>query len=213
MAQVPVILSTAYFPPIQYYCKIVEYSTVIIESEESYFRQTYRNRCQIMSGNGVISLSIPVVKNENSRCIRDVAIDYSTAWQREHYQAIKSAYRKSAYYDFYMDDFALFFEKKEKFLLDLNHKIILTCNEIVGIERKFEQTDSFQKSYSATADFRYSINPKTQQQKEDRGFVAQTYYQVFSEKFGFVENLSVLDLIFNEGPLSLEILKRSIKLQ
>ncbi len=205
-----VILSTAYFPPIQYYSKILNYKNIIIEADESYLKQSYRNRCNILSANGAISLIIPIEKSNLGKNIKDTKIEYCTAWQREHLQAIKSAYKSSAYYDYYIDDLMMFFEREEKFLLDFNLKIISEINKIIGIERNIELSNKFLKEYLDISDYRYTIHPKASQQKEDKNFNVQKYYQVFSDKFDFIENLSILDLIFNEGPLSYEILKKSI---
>ncbi|NVO11732.1 MAG: WbqC family protein [Bacteroidales bacterium] len=206
-----VILSTAYLPPIQYFSKLLSYPEVLIEAQESYSKQSYRNRCEILSCNGLLSLTIPVVKvNGNNTLTKDIEIDYSTNWQKNHWKAIESAYRTSAYYDFVADLINPYFSKKEKYLIDLNAKIILEVMEFLGVSKSITNTGEFVNEYSKdVADFRSSIHPKSQFQTVDNEFKAIKYFQVFNDRFSFFPNLSVIDLLFNEGLNSLKILQDS----
>ncbi len=206
-----VILSTAYLPPIQYFSKLVLYSEVLIEVQESYSKQSYRNRCEILSCNGLLPLTIPVIKvNGNNTLTKDVEIDYSMNWQKNHWKAIESAYRTSVYYDFVADLINPYFSKKEKFLIDLNTKIILEVMEFLGVSKRTTNTSEFVNEYSKDVDdFRSSIHPKPQFQIIDNEFKAIKYFQVFNDRFGFLPNLSIIDLLFNEGLNGLNIIKDS----
>lgn len=193
------ILSTAYFPPIQYISKLIRHRNVIIEKHENYSKQSYRNRCIIYSANGVQTLSIPVKKKTGKVIITDIEIDYTENWQTIHLRSIDSAYRSSPFYEFYIDAFLAFFKKKYKFLIDLNieitHKILNEIEEKSDISFSNKYIDSEEEN-----DFRETIHPKKNKQTKDTDFVLKPYTQVFSDKFGFKENLSILDLLFNEGP-------------
>lgn len=206
-----VFLSTAYFPPIQYYCKLLEYDTVIIEAQEHYQKQSYRNRCRISGPNGIQALSIPVERGRSREIpIRDIKIDYSMPWQVNHLRSIKTAYRSAPYFEHYIDDISPIFNTQDKFLFDFNFKIIETLNQILAINQKLIVSKVFENKPDAD-DYRNSIHPKKRMQKADTHFQPTNYMQVFMEKHGFIANLSILDLLMNEGPLSISIIKESIK--
>lgn len=206
-----VLLTANYFGPIQYYSKILGYSNVIIEQHENYQKQSFRNRCQILSANGLQSLTVPVVKpNGNHTLIRDVLVDYSTPWQRIHQKAIESAYRTAAYYQHYIDELIPAFEKKEKYLFDLNIKSHSIVMELMGVNHPLSYTSTFDKTPpSHTIDFRNRIHPK--RESNDETFCEVSYFQVFSDRFSFVANLSIIDLLLNMGPDSANIIKKCIK--
>ena len=141
------ILSTAYFPPVQYFSKILNCDNIIIEQHENYTKQSYRNRCEILSPNGKQTLSIPVIKNSgNKQLIKDVKIDYKNDWQSLHLKALKTAYLSSPFFEFYIDAFLSFFEKKHNFLFDLNHEIINT----ILFELQINKSLKFSKEYTDT---------------------------------------------------------------
>lgn len=120
------LISTAYFPPIGYIYALNHNSNVLIEQFEHYPKQTYRNRCEIMSANGKLSLTIPIKKNRQIKFFtKDAEIDYSTPWQKLHFKGIESAYRNSPFYDYYEEDFKTYFNNKEKYLLDLDRKSVV----------------------------------------------------------------------------------------
>jgi len=213
MSNSSVILSTAYLPPVQYFAKLIGYQNVYIEVFETYAKQSYRNRCEILSCNGPLSLIVPVIKtNGNKTLTKDIRIDYSTNWQKNHWKAIESAYRNSAYYDFVSDLLLPFYTRKETFLIDYNNKINNELFLFLGISKKFSETDQFHKQYTTDiADLRTAIHPKTQFQSGDKLFTLVKYYQVFSDRFEFVPNLSIIDLLFNEGLNSISVIESSIK--
>ena len=205
-----VLLSTAYFAPIQYYTKFLIYEKLYIEQYENFIKQTYRNRCTILGGNGPIDLIVPVVKRRGPKIlIKDLQISYDTDWQRNQWQTICSAYNTSPYFEYYVDDLQHFFENKHRFLFDFNLKIDATIGELIEPGNQLIPTDDFQKVPEGTANLRESISPKGKT-PQDPDFRPYSYTQVFSDKLGFIPNLSILDLLFNEGPNSYTILKESI---
>ncbi|MDR3132662.1 MAG: WbqC family protein [Prevotellaceae bacterium] len=207
MEAAPVKLSTAYWAPIQYYAKLVSTPAVLLEQHEHYVKQTYRNRCRIAGANGVQQLTVPVVKRHGGKIpIREVRIDYTEGWQRQHWRAIETAYRSSPFFAYYADDIRPFYEKKETFLFDLNEKILRSACELTGITTAIGYTAQFCPPAGHPADCRYSITPKISFAL-DESFLPQTYYQVFARLHSFLPNLSILDLLCNEGTNSLEKLR------
>lgn len=204
------VLSTAYMGPVQYFTKFIIYSKVVIEQHETYLKQSYRNRCYIYGSNGRITLTIPVKKG-NSNKTKDILIDYDTNWQRIHWNSIVSAYRSSPFFEFYEDDFKIFYIGKEKLLLDFNQKMLLMLLDFLKIETEISCTESFHRKYDHAMDFREYINPKKRLARKDSRFIPCRYNQVFIEKHGFIPNLSMIDLLFNEGPGAGEILRQCIK--
>jgi len=205
-------LSTAYMGPLQYFTKFILYPKVYIEQHETYLKQSYRNRCYIYGTNGKMTLIIPVKKvNRINTKTKDILIDYDTNWRRIHWNSIVSAYRSSPFFEFYEDDLRNLYSDKEKTLLEFNQKILLLLIGFLDIETKINLTDSFQKKYENEMDLRECINPKKRLAGKDSRFVSYKYNQVFIEKHGFIPNLSVIDLLFNEGPNAPEILKKCIK--
>jgi hypothetical protein len=206
------ILSTAYMGPVQYFTKFILYPKAYIEQHETYLKQSYRNRCYIYGTNGKMTLIIPVKKiNRINTKTKDILIDYDTNWQRIHWNSIVSAYRSSPFFEFYEDDLRNFYSDKEKTLLDFNQKILLLLLGFLDIDIRISLTDSFQKKYVHEMDLRECINPKKRLARKDNRFVPYKYNQVFIEKHGFIPNLSIIDLLFNEGPNTLEILRKCIK--
>ena len=204
------LLSTAYLPPIQYMSKFLS-RDVSIECHENYPKQTYRNRCNILSANGPIALTIPTIKQHGQKTrITEVRIDYDLPWQKIHFKSIESAYKNSPFYDYYIDELAFYYTKQFEFLFDYNLEIIKTLLDISEIPFTAQYTSHYEKNIVGE-DFRYSITPKESQQSKDSSFVATEYYQVFEDKYRFVPNLSYIDLLFNEGPNAKEILACCIK--
>lgn len=201
------VLSTAYFPPLQFFAKIKKHPTLLLEQHETYPKQTYRNRCEISSANGKLSLSIPVVKPKGNRtAINEILIDYSEPWHVKHWRAIGSAYRRSAFFELLEPEFSAIFNHKWDSLWNLNMATIELSLGILNLNRKFSGTQQFERQYPANyCDYRNSISPKTDW-KSDSEFKPKQYYQVFSDRYGFIPNLSILDLIFNCGPEGIDYL-------
>ena len=209
-----VILSTAYLAPVQYYTKLQHFGEVWIETGEHFHKQSFRNRCTILTANGPQSLSVPVAEGSNSKkFIRDVQISYDHPWQKLHWKALLSAYNNAPFFEYYSDSLEGFYkEKRWKFLEDFNLSIQEVVLGELDVRCKIILSEQFLKVEelpSGTDDFRYNIHPKEQRRKEDPHFLPKVYMQVFQEKFGFTENLSIVDLLFNEGPMARDVLTGS----
>ncbi|GET22860.1 WbqC family protein [Prolixibacter denitrificans] len=208
------LLSTAYLGPVQYYSKLLRYPEIIIEQHENYPKQSYRNRCRILGGNGPLTLSIPVDKGPDLKVkTKDVRIATAEDWQRLHWRTIVSAYNNSPFFPYYQDELAPFFhEKKWKYLLDFNLEIQEKVMELLEIDVQIKRSTEFIKEETEDMlDLREVIHPKKQRSKPDPHFHSEPYTQVFEEKFDFQPNLSVIDLLFNEGPESMSILEECFK--
>lgn len=203
------LLSIAYLPPLQYFSKFFLYNRVLIESTEHYTKQTYRNRCVILSANGPLALTIPVVKTNGNRTpIGEVLIDNTSRWQANHLRAFEAAYRSSPYFEFVYDLLYPFYTKRFERLIDYNLTLLAAIFDFLEITPGYALTDSFYHTYSPAhySDFRHSIHPK-HDFRSDREFVPVQYYQVFAHKTGFSPNLSIVDLLCNEGLFAVRKLK------
>lgn len=191
------LFSTAYFPPILHYAWLLQAKDIQIEQFETYPKQTFRNRCNILTSNGLQSLSIPVIKPFGAKTLsRDVKISYDEPWQQLHWRAIKTAYNSSPFLLYYEDDLKLFFKKKHPFLLDVNEAVILLINSLMDWEISFQRTAEFvfPNEIPPSEDKRFVLTPKN-----TITYNLPSYVQVFSDQYPFFENLSILDLIFNLG--------------
>lgn len=197
------MLTTAYLPPVSWIKAALKADNVIIEACETYPRQTYRNRCRIITANGILPLSIPVTKPGGGKTkTKDIEIFYDDPWQRVHWLSIDIAYSNSPFYLYYKDDLEKFYRKKFRFLLDYNMEILNTIFSLLGETTEISLTEDFIHSPEGILDLRESISPK----KADPEGHYEPYHQVFEEKHGFVEDLSIIDLLFNEGPAWSELL-------
>ena len=198
------LLSSAYFPPVHYLSIVSNSDCIFIETEENYIKQTYRNRCNILTANGVSPLTVPVLSGKLTKTlIKDIRIDYSKRWQQVHLRALISSYKTSAFFDYYFEEIERIISSKPEFLIDLNQNSLNAMLKITGIKTRVSKTGLFEPVEGKDWDLRYSISPK----KERPGiYSGKEYYQVFSQKYGFVDGLSALDLIFNLGPDSASFL-------
>ncbi len=188
-----------YLPPIEYFSKLLENKNeVVIENAEHFVKQSYRNRASIHSPNGMLDLIVPVIKgSKNHTKVKDVKISYDFNWQRLHLFSLQTSYRSSAYFEFYEDDLMPFFEKKWDFLFDYNEELLNLLLRFLKLNIPYTYTNDFEKEYADDLDFRSSIHPKRSAHNN-----VNTYFQVFEERNGFIPNLSVVDLLFNQGPQS-----------
>ncbi|MCQ2336587.1 MAG: WbqC family protein [Paludibacteraceae bacterium] len=198
-----VVLSSTYAGSIAHYSILSGASEVITEVNDNYSRQTFRTRCRILGPNGVETLTIPVIKPQEKTIVKDIVID-GTQWQTQHIRAIETAYNSSPFLEYYIDDLMPFYTKVYKWLYDFNMELEDKLCSLIGISFKRHISDSY-LSYPDKADYRFLIDKKG---NLTESFTAEPYYQVFKEKFGFVENLSVLDLLMNMGPESILVLKK-----
>ncbi len=189
------LFSTAYLPPISYFIKMDIHGKIVLENCENYTKQTYRNRCNIISANGIASLTIPVEKGHGSKIpIKEVRISDYDNWQQQHWKSICSAYRSSPFFEFYEDDFRPFYHKKWKYLWDYNLELLHLIFNLLDIQPKIEFTNSFHLEYKNEIDNRFNIHPKQKSTVK-----INPYYQVFQEKLGFIKDMSIIDLLFNMG--------------
>jgi hypothetical protein len=192
-----ILVSTAYLPPIGWVKEVADARNVRVEAMETYPKQTFRNRCQILTANGVLSLSIPVSKPLGRKSkTRDIRIFYGENWQRMHRRAIDTAYRNAPFYEFYMDGLLPFYRKKFDFLLDFNLELTHSLLQMMDIPANLSITKAYVDEGREATDLRQAFSPKNTKGETP----CNKYIQVFSEKFGFVPGLSIIDLLFNEGP-------------
>ena len=199
------IFSTAYFPCISYMARYIEDSAPVIEIWETYHKQTYRNRCRVMTANGVESLSVPVVKvNGNHTMTKEVVISYKEHWQQIHRRCLESAYKAAPYFDHYYDDLKPIFEQRFERLVDLNDAALKAVLKMLKSNREIVHTTDY--VHVVENDLREAFSPKAISKPDS----FPEYYQVFNTKFPFTPDLSILDLLFNEGPEAMNIVTRSV---
>lgn len=204
-----VYLTTAYLAPIQYYCKLYHAKQIWIERYDNYLKQTYRNRCTIAAADGPLSLSIPIIKPDTLKCFtKDIKISDHGNWRHLHWNAIASAYNSSPFFEYYADEFAPFYEKKHTYLFDFNEKLRIIICSLIDIQPTINYTETYIHPSTNEEDCRETIHPK--HAGIDTSFKIIPYYQVFKNKYGFLPNLSIIDLLFNMGPEGIIVLKNSI---
>ena len=195
------VIYPTYFSPIAQYVAITKTDNLFFEVEDNYQKQTYRTRCYIYSADGVQLLNIPIQHGKHKKT-KDIKIDSSFQWQKQHIKTLQIAYRSSPYFEFYEDEVLAIFDKTPLFLLDLNIKCQELLFDLLSLEIPYNFTKEYIKKYSDTTDMRFLANAKSKQQ-----YNFDQYIQVFSNKLGFIENLSILDLLFMEGPNALNYLE------
>ena len=197
------VLPMFYLPPVSYFTKLNQFKpNIIIEREEHFPKQTYRNRASINSPDGALSLTVPIIKgSKNHTKYKDVQISYDFKWQRLHWLSLQNCYRRSAYFEYYEDDFVPFYEQHFTYLFDYNQQLLELLLRLTKIKLPLQFTDTFEAEYHALTDLRNAISAKTIPDEEQK-----TYFQVFEERQGFLKNLSIVDLLFNQGPQSINYL-------
>jgi hypothetical protein len=192
-----------YLPPVEYFIKLNTYKPdILIEKEEHFPKQTYRNRANIYTPDGILTLVVPVVKGSKKHTkVKDVKISYDFEWQRLHWLGLQACYRRSAYFEYYEDELAIFYEKKYPFLFDYNEQLLQFILKSMKLRTQFTYTESYEAEYPSLADYRNSITPK-----KEIDFNQKPYFQVFEDRKGFLKNLSIADLLFNQGPNSINYL-------
>lgn len=217
-----VLLTTAYFPPIEYVAAIanecrfnpgmteVEPAVVFIEACEHYVKQSWRNRCRFYAADGAQTLNYPVCHEDFGKPISQMRIDWKTDWLTRHERAIISAYRTSPYFEYYQDELFAILDSRPELMLDFNTQILRFCLRKTGIPADIRFTSEWEavtiEGHKVT-DLREAIHPKRPNNiLKDLG-LERPYWQVFSLKHGFIPGLSIMDLLFNEGPDSICYLK------
>ena len=195
------LLSSTYFGPVQWYQKLNRYDTVLVERHETFQKQTYRNRCLIATANGVQALSVPVTPPGRGGNNAEALVSDHGNWRHVHWNALKSAYGESPFFEYYADDLLPFFKEKWETLFDFNLAICSKMCELLDIQPNIQLTDHYitadEAAQSGMDDYRRAINPKSP--LADEQFVPRRYYQVYEQRHGFIANLSILDLLFNMG--------------
>lgn len=203
MSNPDTILSSAYFPPVDYFVAIANSSTFVkIDASENYQKQSYRNRTNIYATDGLLSLIVPILKSESSK-ISDIEIDYSKPWVVQHERAITSAYGHSPFFEYYKDEIFGILECGEKSLLNMNMYLLRTIMSLCELRTEVQLASEYIDVYpEGIKDYRNNIHPKKVSPifEPEGSRKIKAYYQVFSKKEGFISNLSILDLLFNEGP-------------
>lgn len=190
------IIHPTYFPNIFAFKTIINSTNILFEVNDHYVKQTLRNRTSIHAANGKLNLSVPVkFSSTKKEKYKDIRICYDSNWQKIHLKSIESAYKNSPFYDFFEDYFINFYNKKEKFLVDLNFSSIRLIFEILEKELNCNFTNEYLEKYADLTDYRSLLTNKNFNEKVN----FKNYTQVFQEKNGFIENLSSIDLIFNKG--------------
>ncbi|WP_163407663.1 WbqC family protein [Flavobacterium ajazii] len=196
------LLLPTYFPSISHFAVMAQSETITFEMEDNFQKQTNRNRTYIYSPNGIQLLNIPVKHSKTThQKTKDILIENEFDWQKQHFKSLEAAYRSSPFFEYFEDDIVPIFEKKHTFLMDLNFEVLDIVTKCLRMKLEFGKTTEYFHDVSDFADFRRLANGK----KDANSF--EKYPQVFDDKHGFINNLSVLDLLFNEGKFAMDYLK------
>lgn len=204
------LFSTAYFPPISYVAAMLDKPVVLVEQYETFPKQTYRNRAVVATANGLLPLSVPVVRtNGNHTYTKDMDICYNENWAAKHWRAIESAYNSSPYFLYYKDDVEAILNKKHRTLLELNMDILAFVFKKLKVTKEIILSTDFVTAGAGAdiEDYRNRFSPKNKEIIQ-----LPPYDQVFEDRYGFQQDLSILDLLFNMGPDSLGYLKEVAKI-
>ncbi len=199
-----ILLETQFLPPIPYWKHFFAAETVIIDDKERYIKRSYRNRCTIATANGPLNLSIPLKQGKTLLTITEVQIDYSRPWQKEHWHSILSAYGRSAFFEYYKDEFKVVFLQEIPLLFDYNLQLLkLICRFLSLPNNKIKLLSECEGM--VFTDYRNTVS---HQLPANHYPLTTPYSQPFADRFGFLPNLSIIDLVFNEGKGTLDMLKR-----
>lgn len=198
-----ILIHPSYFPSISHYIAMINADAVTLEMEDNFQKQTNRNRMYIYSPNGIQLLNIPIKHSKTAhQKIQDVKLETAFDWQKQHFKSLEAAYRTSPFFEYFEDDLMPIFTKKHTFLMDLNLQTMELVSKCLGMEFNPEKTTEYFHEVPNYEDLRYLINGKKDTTQ------LESYTQVFEEKHGFLNNLSILDLLFNEGRYAKDYLKR-----
>jgi hypothetical protein len=197
-----IIIHPSYFPSISHFVAIAKADIVTFEVEDNFQKQTNRNRMYIYSPNGIQLLNVPVKHNkERHQRIKEVKIENDFDWQKQHFKSLEAAYRTSPFFEYFEDDILPIFQKKHNYLMDLNMETMAIVSKCLRLEFDYDETTEYFHEVTDKVDHRNLINGK----KDTSIF--EPYTQVFGNKLGYLNNLSILDLLFNEGRYALDYLK------
>lgn len=197
------LLHPTYFPSISHFVAMAQTDNIVLEMGDNFQKQTNRNRTYIYSPNGIQLLNIPIKHTkERHQNIKEVQLETAFDWQKQHFKSLEAAYRTSPFFEYFEDSLAPIFTKKYRFLMDLNLESMHIVSKCLGMPFEYDETTEFFHEVTEYSDFRNLVNGK----KDTSSF--DSYTQVFGDKHGFINNLSILDLLFNEGRFALEYLKK-----
>ena len=197
-----ILIHPTYFPSISHYIAMTQADSVTFEMEDNFQKQTNRNRMYIYSPNGIQLLNVPIKHSiDKHQKYKDVRIENDFGWQKNHFKSLEAAYRTSPFFEYFEDDFRPLFEKKQEFLMDLNLELFELVNSSLGIKIDAQKTSEYFHDVTEYIDFRSLVNGKKD------GTQIEEYTQVFGDKHGFINNLSILDLLFNEGRYAVDYLR------
>jgi len=190
-----ILIHPNYFPNIHQFRQIIKANNILFEVSDNYQKQTFRNRTYIYGANGKLGLFIPVIHtHKNRELFKDVKISYDSNWMDLHLKSLQSAYRSSPYFEYFEDDFIKLYSEKEKFLADFNIKCIKLISNLLDLDLDFKISNEYVKKTNDIIDLRDLSNARKEKKIE-----TPKYIQVFESKHGYLNNLSILDLIFSEG--------------
>ena len=193
-----------YLPAISQLKLIIDSKKLIFEINDNFQKQTHRNRTYIYGANGLLLLSIPVIHSQkNRKKFKDVKIAYDYDWLTQHLKSFQISYRSSPFFEYYEDKLVDLYLRREKYLYDFNLRSIDVLFDMLQINLEYDFTKGYSEQYSDILDYRNNYK------KLNSSFKIKEYTQVFESKHGYIENLSALDLIFNEGPNAINFLKPS----
>jgi len=197
-----ILIHPNYFPNIHQFTQIIKANNILFEVSDNYQKQTFRNRTYIYGANGKLGLFIPVIHtHKNRELFKDVKISYDSNWMDLHLKSLQSAYRSSPYFEYFEDDFIKLYSEKEKFLADFNIKCIRLISSLLDLDLVYKISGEYVEKTNDIIDLRDLSNAR-----KEKKIDTPKYIQVFESKHGYINNLSILDLLFSEGPNSVSLI-------
>jgi len=197
-----ILIHPNYFPNIHQFTQIIKANNILFEVSDNYQKQTFRNRTYIYGANGKLGLFIPVIHTHKYReLFKDVKISYDSNWMDLHLKSLQSAYRSSPYFEYFEDDFIKLYSEKEKFLADFNIKCIRLISNLLDLDLDYKISGEYVEKTNDIIDLRDLSNAR-----KEKKIDTPKYIQVFESKHGYINNLSILDLLFSEGPNSVSLI-------
>ena len=199
-----VLIDLHYLPSLAYFTYVLPYDTIQLESQENYQKQSYRNRCYLLTSQGITCLTVPIRKTRSKIAYKSIEIDHSQAWTRTHWRSFCTAYNKAPYFEYFSDQFYAILQQRHSYLFDLNVALLKTCLRLLQLEKKIELTTTYEKHPPRDVlDVRYHVNLQNRPTNSHM-FNQHTYQQVFGHTF--YPNLSIVDLLFCKGKEAVDIL-------
>ena len=197
-----ILIHPNYFPNIHQFTQIIKANNILFEASDNYQKQTFRNRTYIYGANGKLGLFVPVIHTHNNReLFKDVKISYDSNWMDLHLKSLQSAYRSSPYFEYFEDNFVKLYSEKEKFLVDFNIKCIKLISNLLDLNLNYKISNEYIEKTNDIIDLRGLSNAR-----KEKKIDTPKYIQVFETKHGYLNNLSIVDLVFSEGPNSVSLI-------